>query len=262
MPFMFKVAILIEAIGSICAGEWARGRRWFLYFFLIGLRYSRSNLRPFASYSSAFFHFIFLFWNRICPGSSVLGSSSRGLVAPSAGTASSLSSPSVLPTSVTISCLVHSSPCVLHAGIAQSGWPIVKCRYFCVHGYHFFEVRYRLWSRLSLRPHPEVSDHAFVGEWGPVVPHQCVAGRLWLQILDSRGNSRCRVMRCALGDHLYSIDNSAVPVVGAYSRDMGPCIGGRLWCYHTSSTPSGAYLIYMSTVLTPLTCNWLAVIRR
>jgi hypothetical protein len=59
------------------------------------------------------------------------------LVAPSAGTASSLSSPSVLPTSVTISCLVPSSSCVLHAGVAESGWSIVKCRHFCVHGYHY-----------------------------------------------------------------------------------------------------------------------------
>ena len=59
-----------------------------------------------------FSNFIFLFRDGGCPGSSVLGSSSGGLVAASAGTASSLSSPSVLPTTVTISCLVSSSPCV------------------------------------------------------------------------------------------------------------------------------------------------------
>ena len=59
-----------------------------------------------------FSNFLFLFRDGVCPGSSVLRSSSGGLVAPSAGTASSLSSPSVLPTSVTISCLVPSSPFV------------------------------------------------------------------------------------------------------------------------------------------------------
>ena len=59
-----------------------------------------------------FSNFIFLFRDGVCAGSSVLGSSSGGLVALSAGTASSLSNPSVLPTSVTISRLVPSSPCV------------------------------------------------------------------------------------------------------------------------------------------------------
>jgi len=57
MPFVFKVAILIEAIRSNCGWEWARGRRWLLYFVLIRLRYSRSTPRPFPSYSSAFFQF-------------------------------------------------------------------------------------------------------------------------------------------------------------------------------------------------------------
>ena len=53
-----------------------------------------------------FFNFIFLFRGGVCPGSSVSESSSGGLVAPSAGTVSSLSRPSVLTTSVTISCPV------------------------------------------------------------------------------------------------------------------------------------------------------------
>ena len=57
MPFVFKVAILIEAIRSNCGGKWARGRRWFLYFVVIWLRYSRSTPRPFPPYSSAFFQF-------------------------------------------------------------------------------------------------------------------------------------------------------------------------------------------------------------
>ena len=57
MPFMFKVAILIEAIRSNCGGEWATGRRWLIYFVLIRLRYSHSIPRPFPSYSSAFFQF-------------------------------------------------------------------------------------------------------------------------------------------------------------------------------------------------------------
>ena len=102
-----KLQILIEAIRSNCGGEWARGRRWFLYFVLIRLRYSCSTpLLP------RFFQFYLFISGWGLSGSSVLGSSIGGLVAPSAGTAFSLSSPSVLPTSVTISCLVHSSLCV------------------------------------------------------------------------------------------------------------------------------------------------------
>ena len=123
MPFMFKVAILIEAIRSNCGGEWATGRRWLIYFVLIRLRYSRSIPRPFPSYSSAFFfNFIFLFRHGVCPGSSVLGFLSGGLVAPSAGTAFSLSSPSELRTlsPFPVRCLLL--PACLHAGIAQSVW--------------------------------------------------------------------------------------------------------------------------------------------
>jgi hypothetical protein len=30
------------------------------------------------------------------------------------------------------------------------------------------------------------------------------------------------------GDHLNSIVNSTVPVVGTFGCDMGPCIGGRI----------------------------------
>jgi len=180
MTFMFKVAILIEAIRSNCGGEWARFRRWFPYFVLIRVPYSRSTPRPFPSHSSAFSNFIFLFRDGVCPGSSVLGSSSGGLVAPSAGTACSLSSPSVLSASVTISCLVPSSPCVfacrgravrlvgLSTNVVISASTVITS---CGH--------YRLWSRLALRPRPGGSDHAFVGEWGPVVPHQYQAGCLW-----------------------------------------------------------------------------------
>ena len=54
---MFLVAILIEAIRSNCGGEWAKGRRLFLYSVIIRLRYSRSTPCPFPSYSSAFFQF-------------------------------------------------------------------------------------------------------------------------------------------------------------------------------------------------------------
>ena len=126
-----------------------------------------------------FFYFIFLFRVGVCPGSSVLESSSGGLVASSACTASSLSSPSVLPTSVTISCLVPSSPCVF-ACRGRAAW--LACRQmpsFRRQRLWLLGGQYRLWSRLGLRPRPGASDHAFEGEWGPVVPHQYLAGRLW-----------------------------------------------------------------------------------
>ena len=61
MPIMFKVANLTEAIRSNCGWQWARGRRWFLYFVLIRQRHSRSIPRPFPSYSSVFFILSFYF---------------------------------------------------------------------------------------------------------------------------------------------------------------------------------------------------------
>jgi len=203
-----------------------KGQRWFLYFVLIRLRYSRSTPRPFPSHSSAFFQFyLFLFRDGFCRRSSVLVSSFGGLVAPSAGTASSLSSQFVLPTSVTIPCLVP-SPCVFacmglavclvrltsnsvisasmvitswgsvqvvkSTGFASSSWGVTSCLRWCV---------------------------------GYCCSPQYPAGRLWAQVVNIRGKSRCLVMRCALGDHLNSSVNSAVPVVDAFSRDMSPCIG-------------------------------------
>ena len=140
MPFMFKVAVLIEAIRSNCGGEWARGQRWFLYFVLIRWRYSHSTSRPLPSYSSAFIQFC-LFISGWCMSWIVRFRVFIRRVGCAAPGTRSLSSPSVLPTSVTISCLVPSSPCVFACKGRQSVcWPIVKCRHFCVHGYHFLGV--------------------------------------------------------------------------------------------------------------------------
>ena len=96
MSFMFKVAILIEAIKSNCGlGGSGRGSKMvsMLYPYCVALLSFRSSSLPFV------------------PDRPFWGLHSGRLVAPSASTASSLSSPSVLPTSVTISCLVP-SPCV------------------------------------------------------------------------------------------------------------------------------------------------------
>ena len=122
MPFMFKVAILIDAISSNRGGEWERGQRWLLYFVFIRLLYSRSTPRPFPSYSNAFFQF-YLFisgWglSRIVR----LGSSSGGLVVPSAGTASSFPARLYFRrlSPFSVRCLLL--PACLHAGVAQSVW--------------------------------------------------------------------------------------------------------------------------------------------
>jgi len=142
MPFMFKVAILIETIRSNWGGEWAGVDDGFYTLSLLDcarlvLLLVRSRRIP-----ALFFNFIFLFRDGVCPGSSVLGFSSGGLVTAFAGTASSLSSPSVLPTPVTISCLLPYSPCVLACRVRAGclGSPIVKRRHFCVHGYHFLRA--------------------------------------------------------------------------------------------------------------------------
>ena len=81
------------------------------------------------------------------------------------------------------------------------------------------------------------------------------------QVVHRLGTTRCLVILFSLGDHLNSIFIIAESVLGAFSGHMGPCTGVRIWCHHTSSTLFGACLIYMSTVPTPVTCNWLAVIR-
>jgi len=108
MPFVFKFAILIEAIKSIVEGVWARGRRTRFYFYLAGLRYSRSAPLPFPYYFIVLFQ-IHLLSVWVLSGSFVVGTSPGCVVAPSAGTASSLCSPSALPTSVADSCLAPSS---------------------------------------------------------------------------------------------------------------------------------------------------------
>jgi len=60
--------------------------------------------------SVLFSSFIFLVLFEPRPGSSVVDSSSGGMVAPPAGTAASLSNPSVFPKSAAVSCLAPSSP--------------------------------------------------------------------------------------------------------------------------------------------------------
>jgi hypothetical protein len=65
-------------------------------------------------------------------------SSSGGLVAPNVGTASSLSNSSVLPTSHHfLSGAFFSLRICMQGSRSLSGLPIINCRYFRVHGYHF-----------------------------------------------------------------------------------------------------------------------------
>ena len=111
MPFMFKVAILIEAIRLNCGGSGRGDDDGFYALSSLGcatlvLLLVRSRRIP-----ALFSNFIFLFWYGFYLGSSTVWFSTGGCVAPSAGTASSLSTPSVLPTSVAIYCLMP-SPCV------------------------------------------------------------------------------------------------------------------------------------------------------
>jgi len=139
MPFIFKVAILIGVIRSNCGGEWARGRRSFLYFVLIMLRHSRYTPRPFPSYSSAFFKF-YLFisgWGlsrnvRFRVFIQRVGCAVRGhcvlVVQP------------VCTSDVChhfLSGVFFSLPVCMQGSRSLSGWPIVKCLHFCVHGYNF-----------------------------------------------------------------------------------------------------------------------------
>ena len=118
-PFtrMLKVAILIEVIRSTYGGEWARGRRWLLYFVLTRLRHYHSTPRPFPSYSSAFFqYYLFISGWGLSRIVRFRVFSRGGGFAPTADNASSMSSPSVLTTSVAVSCLVP-SPCLFACGV-------------------------------------------------------------------------------------------------------------------------------------------------
>ena len=134
---MFKVTILIEAIRSNCEGEWARCRRWFLYFVLIRLRYSTPL--PFPSYSSGIFQFYLISgWrlSRIVRFRFFIrrvGCAVRGYCV-------------LVVQPVCTSDVCHHfltgaffslRVCALGSR-SLSGWPFVKCRHFCVHGYHFF----------------------------------------------------------------------------------------------------------------------------
>ena len=113
MPFMFKVAVLIEAIRSNCGGECVWGRRWFPYFVLIRLRCSRCNPRPFPSYSSAFFLQCYLFISGWCLSRIILfWVFIRRVGCVVRGHCVLVVQPVCTSDVVTISCLVHSSPCV------------------------------------------------------------------------------------------------------------------------------------------------------
>ena len=221
---MFKVAILIEPIRSNCGGEWARGRRWFLYFVLIRVRYSLSP-HPFPLYSCAFFEF-YLFisvWGlsrffRFRVFIRRVGCAVRGhcvlFVQP---VCSSDICHRFLSGAFSLRVCVQGSR-------SLSGWRIAKCRHFCVNGYHFLvvgtgcEVDWVCVLVLGRQIMPSLVGGSCCSQRG-------VCG---LQVVDSRGKFRCLIMQCALGDHLNSIVNSAVPVVGAFSRDMGPRFGGRI----------------------------------
>ena len=136
-----------------------------------------SSSVPSGRIPALFFNFIFLFRDGVCPGSSVLGSSSGRLFAPSAGTVSSLSSPSVLPPSVTISSLVP-SPCAFACKVREVCL-VGLYRHFCFHGYHFYGISAGFEVGLVCVLVLGRQILAFVGEWGPFVPHQYLAGLLW-----------------------------------------------------------------------------------
>ena len=146
MPFIFKVAILIGVIRSNCGGEWARGRRSFLYFVLIMLRHSRYTPRPFPSYSSIFFPQFYLFVSGWCLPRIV---SFMVFIRQCC-----LRRPRALRLRCPIRCTsdvghhflsdVFSLRVCMQVSRGLSGWPIVKCRHFCVHGYHFLLGQYSL----------------------------------------------------------------------------------------------------------------------
>jgi hypothetical protein len=75
------------------------------------------------------------------------------------------------------------------------------------------------------RPRPVVTDHAFVGDWGPAVPHQYLAGCLWSSGRRQKGNIPMPGHKVLSGDHHDSIVIIAVLLLCAFSGDMGPCIG-------------------------------------
>ena len=146
MPFMFKMAILIEAIRSNCGEEWARDRRWFLYFVLIRMRYCRCTPRPFPSYSGAFSQFYLFILE--CGLSRIVrfrvfirrvGCAVRGhcvLVVQTVCTDG-------LDNDVGhhfLSGAFFSLRVCMQGSRSLSGWPVVKYCQFCVHGYHFLWV--------------------------------------------------------------------------------------------------------------------------
>jgi len=68
-----------------------------------------------------------------------------------------------------------------------SGSLNVKCCHFRLHGYHFFGDSTGCDVGRG-RPRPAATDHAFVGDWGPAVPHQYLAGCLWSSNRRQKGN--------------------------------------------------------------------------
>jgi len=140
MPFIFKVAILIEAIRSNCGGEWAKDRRWFLTLSLLRCATHVLVLVRSRRISALFYNFIFISgWGlsrivRFRVFIRRVGCAVRGhcvLVQP------------ICTFDVCHNLLSGAffSLRVCMQGLrCLSGWPIVKCRHFCVHGCHFLGV--------------------------------------------------------------------------------------------------------------------------
>ena len=158
-------------------------------------------------------------------GSSVVDSSSGGVVAPPVGTASSLSSPSIIPTFAAVSCLAPSSPRLF----VCSGCAF--CRFGLSSGAIISTSTNTTWEGCKV---VGVSDH-FLGSqnlssWlsGVTLFHTsrrrvgCVH-----QVVGQKGTSRCLVGWYALVHHLLSILFGAASIVCTCSSDMGPCVGER-----------------------------------
>ena len=126
-----------------------------------------------------------------------------------------------LPFSGTFSLLI-----CMQGSHCLSGRPIVKC-HFRVHGYHFLGDSTGCDVGRG-GPPPTATDHAFVGDWGPAVPHQYLARGFWSSGRRQKGN-------IPMPDHTVLSGASPqfychhCPVgLGAFKGDMGPCTGGRI----------------------------------
>jgi hypothetical protein len=133
-----------------------------------------------------------------------------------------LSSPSVFPRSVAVSCLAPSTPCVFAC----------RCRAVCLvvllsdavfprprlpRGRGQYRLHRRRWC-----PLPGASVFVFMVEWDHFVPHSQIGRGVecGCEVVDHGGTSQCLVIWCALRDHLLSTFVDAAPILGTFSSDV------------------------------------------